>query len=86
MLVKILIAVLIFIALFGFFIGVFILNKKVRAPKDCAKDDLPEGCASCMMACHRRENQFEPSSLLKTKKNDEEKDETTANESEENEE
>lgn len=83
MLVKVLIAVAIFIAIFGFFIGVFLINRKIKAPADCAKDDLPEGCASCMMACHRRETKFEPVTLVKTKKTGGDE-ENTAEESEEN--
>lgn len=69
MLVKILIAVLIFAVLLGLFILVFLLNKKAKAPADCAKDQLPEGCASCMLACQRREDEFKPTTLLKDKNN-----------------
>lgn len=73
MALKILLAVLIFAVLLALFIFLFLLNKKTKAPENCAKDDLPAGCASCMMACNRREEDFTPATLFTKKEAEEDK-------------
>lgn len=71
MLVTVLCAVLAAVLAFGLFVGLYIANRKTKVPDDCAKDDLPEGCASCMLSCGRREEPFEARSLfVEAKKED----------------
>lgn len=84
MIYKILGGLGIFIVLLVIFVLSYVFNKRAKVPDDCPKDLLNSGCASCMMSCSAREEEY---SLKKTlaaakekdneeqEKNDEENDE-----------
>ena len=45
--------VVVLVALYAIF---YLVNKKVKRPEDCPKEDI--GCASCMLSCNSREEEF----------------------------
>lgn len=57
---KSLIALAFLVCSFIIFTITYLLNKKAKVPDDCAKDELPEGCKSCMLSCGKRETPFSP--------------------------
>lgn len=62
---KILLSIVILLVVIGLFFGTYLLNKKTKAPADCAKDVI--GCAGCMLQCQNREEDFNIKSLFTAK-------------------
>lgn len=61
---KVLWAVLIVAGALALFVVLYVLNRKTPRPADCPKDELPEGCGSCMLSCGVREKEFEVKNLI----------------------
>lgn len=48
--------ILIAAASIGVFTSLYLINKKIKPPKDCPKDTI--GCQCCMLSCSARESNF----------------------------
>ncbi len=76
MIYKILGGLGIFIVLLVIFVLSYVFNKRAKVPDDCPKELLNSGCASCMMSCSAREEEYSlKKTLLAAKEKDDEEQE-----------
>ena len=72
-------AIVIIILLICLFVWLYALNKKTPVPDDCPKDELADGCGSCMLSCHIREKNFDVKNLIKENNDVDSNNESTDN-------
>jgi len=76
MIYKILGGLGVFIVLLVIFVLSYVFNKRAKVPDDCPKELLNSGCASCMLSCSSREEEYSLKKTLsaaKEKDNEEQK-------------